>query len=64
MQQVEPLCRQLTTEKVDPRQVAARPGEAGNKTEPDRVLGGSERHEIGLGCDVAKLDSNRIGGTK
>jgi hypothetical protein len=42
MQQVEPLCRQLTAEKVDPRQVAARPGEAGDKTERDRVLGGNK----------------------
>jgi hypothetical protein len=42
MQQVEPLCRQLTAEKVDPCQVATRPGEAGDKTKPDRVFGGNE----------------------
>src|SRR5215472_9652180 len=59
MQQVEPLCRQLTTEKVDPRQVAARPGEAGDKTEPDRVLGGNKGDRDRRGC---RLGSGRRGG--
>ena len=38
-QEFQPLCRQLSTEKIDPCQVAARPGEAGDKTEPDRIVG-------------------------
>src|SRR4029453_2121077 len=37
-QKFEPLCHQLTTEKIDPRQVAARARQAGDKTEPDRVF--------------------------
>ena len=37
-QQFQPLCRQLGVEKIDACQVAARPGEAGDKTEPDRVF--------------------------
>src|SRR5215510_14071461 len=59
MQQVEPLCRQLTAEKVDPRQVAARPGEAGDKTEPDRVLGRNKGDRDRRGC---RLGSGRRGG--
>src|SRR5262245_28091187 len=59
MQQVEPLCRQLTAEKVDPRQVAARPGEAGDKTEPDWVLGGNKGDRDRRGC---RLGSGRRGG--
>src|SRR5262249_41913774 len=59
MQQVEPLCRQLTAEKVDPRQVAARPGEAGDKTEPDRVLGGNKGDRDRRGC---RLGSGRRSG--
>src|SRR6516165_2783858 len=59
MQQVEPLCRQLTAEKVDPCQVATRPGEAGDKTKPDRVFGGNEGDRDGRGC---RLDSGRRGG--
>src|SRR5262249_48692157 len=34
-QELQPLCRQLALEKIDACQVAARPGEACNKTEPD-----------------------------
>src|SRR6516165_3181172 len=59
MQQVEPLCRQLTAEKVDPCQVATRPGEAGDKTKPDWVFGGNEGDRDGRGC---RLDSGRRGG--
>jgi hypothetical protein len=56
MQQVEPLCRQLTAEKVDPCQVAARPGEAGDKTEPDWVLVGNKGDRDRRGC---RLGSER-----
>src|SRR5215471_15305196 len=59
MQQVEPLCRQLTGEKVDPRQVTARPSEADDKTEPDRVLGGNKGDRDRRGC---RLGSGRRGG--
>src|SRR5262245_63233876 len=58
MQQVEPLRRQLGREKIGPCQVAARPGEAGNKTEPDRVLGGNKGDWDRRGC---RLSSRRPG---
>ena len=38
MQQFHPLCRQLTRKKVDPGQIAARPGETGDQTNFDRVI--------------------------
>jgi len=59
MQQVEPLCCQLTAEKVDPCQVAARPGEAGDKTKPYRVFGGNEGDRDRRGC---RLGSGRRDG--
>src|SRR5215467_14517685 len=50
MQQVEPLCCQLTAEKVDPCQVAAWPGEAGDKTKLYRVFGGNKGDRDRRGC--------------
>ena len=41
-QEFQPLCGQLTTEKIDSCQIAARPGKAGDKTLPDRVFRGHE----------------------
>ena len=41
MQEFQLLRRQLIIEEIDSRQVAARPGEAGDKTKPDRVFGGA-----------------------
>ena len=41
-QEFQPLCSQFSSEKIDTRQVAARPGEAGDKTKPDRVFGEGE----------------------
>src|SRR6476659_10030425 len=38
----QPFCRQLGREKIDPGQVAARPGETGNETKLDRVFPGNE----------------------
>ena len=38
-QELQPLCHQLSVEKIDPCQVAARPGEAGDKAKPDRIFG-------------------------
>src|SRR5262249_55112597 len=37
-QEFQPLCRQLDGEKIDARHVTARPREAGDKTELDRVI--------------------------
>ena len=36
-QEFQALCRQLDREKIDPRQVSARPGEAGDQPELERV---------------------------
>jgi hypothetical protein len=41
-QEFQPLCHQLRRDKIEPCQVAARQGEAGNKTKPDRVVANSE----------------------
>ena len=41
-QQLQPLGHKLAEEKVDPSQVASRPGEAGDKAELDGVFGDSE----------------------
>ena len=53
-QQLQPLCRQLGSEKIDPCQVAARPGEAGDKTEPDRVFADSEHDGDRCGCRLGR----------
>jgi hypothetical protein len=37
-----PLCPQLGREKIDPRQVSPRPGEAGDETELDGVFADAE----------------------
>ena len=50
VQQFQPLCNQFTVEKVDAGQVAARAGQAGDKTEPDRIFSDGEH------------DRNRRGG--
>ena len=42
MQQLQPFRLQLTRKKIDPRQISARPGEAGDKTELDRVFADAE----------------------
>ena len=49
----------VDAEKVDPRQVAARPCEAGDKTEPDRVLGSNKGDRDRRGC---RLGSGRRSG--
>jgi hypothetical protein len=41
-QKPQALCSQLGIEKIDAGQVAAGPGKAGDKTDPDRVFGGKE----------------------
>ena len=53
-QQLQPLCRQLGIEKIDPCQVAARPGEAGDKTKPDRVFADDEDDGDRRGCRLGR----------
>jgi hypothetical protein len=54
MQEFQPLCRQLTTEKIDPCRVAAGPGEASDKTKPDRVFGDAEDDGNRRGCCLGR----------
>ena len=42
------------SEKIDPCQVAARPGEAGDKTKPDRVFGDGEDDGDRRGCRLGR----------
>ena len=53
-QEFQPLCRQLGREKIDARQVAARPGEARDKTKPDRVFGDTEDDGDRRGCCLGR----------
>jgi hypothetical protein len=53
-QEFQPLRHQLTTEKIDPCQVAARPGEAGDKTKPDRVFVDDEDDGDRRGCRLGR----------
>ena len=53
-QELQPLRRQLCPEEIDPGHVAARPGEARDKTKRDRVFGnhehdGNRRGRLGRG---------------
>ena len=52
--------RQLPIEKVDPCQVAARPSEADDKTQTNRVRGGEEDDRDRRGCSLGR---NRHVGT-
>jgi hypothetical protein len=58
-QKFEPLCHQLTTEKIDPRQVAARARQAGDKTEPDRVFIDVEDDRDRRSCPLGRQDRGR-----
>src|SRR5262245_26282392 len=74
-QKSEPLCRQLSDEKIHTRGVAARPAKAGYKTESDGVIADAENNRnsrsrglSGKRCgrvawysDHAHLTSNQIG---
>src|SRR5262249_5584732 len=51
--ELQALCRQLSTEDVDASQVAAGPGEAGDKAEPDRVFGNAEDDGIVVVASLA-----------
>jgi hypothetical protein len=53
-QESQSLCGQLANEKVDACQVAARPGEAGHKTEPDRVFAYDEDDGDRRGCRLGR----------
>src|SRR5262249_20445013 len=74
MQKPQSLCRQLSIEKIDTGQVAARPSEARDKTKPDRVIADTEDDRNCRGCsfgrqcghvayrgDHSHLSANQIG---
>ena len=61
-QEFQPLCRQLSIEKIDPCQVAARPGEAGDKTKPDRVFGDDEDDGDRRGCRLGRQRRSEVAG--
>jgi hypothetical protein len=54
----QPLCRQLSRQKIDAGHVSARPGQAGDKTKPDRVIEDDEHDGIVV---VAALAANAEG---
>ena len=55
----QPLCGQFTCEPIDACQVTVRPGEADDKTKPDRIFGGAEDDGNLRGC---RLGRERGGG--
>ena len=57
MQKCQPLRSQLSPEKIDPRQVSARPGEAPDKTEFDRVFADAKDDRDGRGRSFGHLGS-------
>ena len=62
MQEPEPLCHQLSGEKIDAGRVAARPGEAGDKTELDRVVADAEDDRDGRGCSFGRERAEAVAG--
>jgi hypothetical protein len=53
-QKLQALCGQLGIEKIDACQVAARPGEAGDKTETHRVIPDGEDGGDRRGCCLGR----------
>src|SRR5260370_25718749 len=49
-QELHLLRHQFGIEKIDPRQIATRPGEASDKTKPDRVFGDDEEDRDRRSC--------------
>ena len=53
-QEFQPLCPQFGADKIDPCQVAARPGETRDKTKPDRVFADDEDDWDRRGCRLGR----------
>src|SRR6516164_4711087 len=62
MQEPQPLCIHLSIEKIDSRQVAARPSKAGDQTELDRVFADAEDDWDRRGCSFSRLRSKVASG--
>jgi hypothetical protein len=61
-QELQPLRRQLNREKIDPSQVAARPSEAGDKTEFDRVVANDEYDGNRRSCRLGRQHDGATSG--
>ena len=61
MQEPQPLGRHLLDKKIDACRIAARPGEAGDKTKPDRVLADAEDDRDGRGCSFGRARGHEAG---
>jgi hypothetical protein len=55
VQKCQPLRTQLIREKIDARQVSARPGKTGDKTQLDRVIADAEDDRDGRGRSFGHL---------
>ena len=53
-QDFQSLGYKFDREKIDPRDIAARPREAGNQTEPDRIIADIEDDGDGRGCRLGR----------
>src|SRR5262249_56006494 len=53
-QQLQPLCHQLSSEKIYSCQIAARPGEARDQTSLNRVISDDEDDGNGGGCCLSR----------
>ena len=62
MQEPQPLGRHLLDEKIDAGHVAARPGEACDKTLPDRVFADAEDDRDRRGCSFGRDARRRVPG--
>ena len=54
---------QLDREKICPGQIATRPGQAGDKTEPDRVVADDEDDGDRRGCRLGRRRRSNAGGS-
>src|SRR5262249_37904811 len=54
MQQSQPLCGQLSNEKIDPRRIATRSGEACDETELDGIIADTKDDWDRRGCRLGR----------
>ena len=62
MQEPQPLGHHLLDEKIDAGRVAARPGEAGDKTKPDRVFADAEDDRDRRCCSFGRERDGHVAG--
>src|SRR5262249_56694234 len=64
VQKCQPLRSQLSHEKIDARQISARPGEAVDKTELDRVFADTKDYRDRCGRSLGGKRSSVAGGRR